>query len=88
MIALYDFVPKFCPNCGADTGVSKVGHVDNYHDYKAHASQACRKCGLHSQYADTGALLTAATDSGGDLANYADRPLPPYAREETDMDTK
>lgn len=81
-IALYDFVPKFCPQCGVEvkglTGVtydpiSYIVLFKNDSDYKAHCSATCPSCGLKYQYAGTKDLLKAASDSGGDLEYYYQR---------------
>lgn len=77
MNAIYDFTPKFCPNCGNPTRLYEI-HPGlpfpinrNDYDYLQHASCVC-KCGLHYQYADTDAIWNAAEASGGDLKRYVE----------------
>lgn len=66
MKALFDFSPKYCPNCGED-----MRHIDNDNDYtRAHCSFTCG-CGVQYQKADTDKILKAAEDSGGDMAFFA-----------------
>lgn len=66
MIALFDFVPEFCPHCGTAFKLTAY----NRDDYNAGASCECRSC--HLSYARVGRpeMLRAATDSGSDLARY------------------
>ena len=68
MLALYcGFIPRYCPNCGAELGVLDNNTV---HDYNAMCSFHCRNCRLQYQQAKEAELLQAATDSGGDMAQY------------------
>lgn len=74
MIALYDFIPGYCPNCGKrlvwiDSTSEKAG-ID-VTDYLDHCCFVC-DCGVHSQKAATDRLRRTATVSGGDLAKYLD----------------
>lgn len=76
-IALYNFVPKFCPNCGAPTHLKDPLTDDEKAwkmlprdtDYKCGASHSC-KCGVSYQQIDTSTALEAA-HKHGDLADYA-----------------
>lgn len=69
MIALLDFVPKFCPVCG--TPFSLISH-DQIPDFFSGASFGCQKnCGITYAYAETQVLRIAATSAGSDLARYA-----------------
>ena len=65
MIALYDFIPKFCPNCGLPTMI-RIDPV-NLAEYSSNLAFFCSFCGLTYQRAETSTLFKAATISGGDL---------------------
>lgn len=65
MIALFDFVPQFCPNCG-----EPILRGDK-RDYMTRCSHVCLDCGLHFQLAVRKHILVAASQSGGDLEKYA-----------------
>jgi hypothetical protein len=69
MIALYNFLPLYCPSCGTHT---RLDHADNILRGKFKAKQAlsCGVCGLRYQLADNTELFRAATASGGDLVEY------------------
>lgn len=75
MIALYDFVPHYCANCGEETGLHRK-RKDKFEiapdvDYRAGASHTCLKCGVlyaHAEYAD---MMVAADTSKSDLRQYA-----------------
>lgn len=79
MIALYDFIPKYCPNCGTQIpwdGV--VGYVvydtpkqpsPMKQKFNNHVSMIC-KCEVRYQLADSWHLTRAAADSDGDLEQY------------------
>jgi hypothetical protein len=76
MIALFDFLPNFCPNCGAETvGSFEQTESDRqcglhpHHDYNFGASHSC-DCGLMFQKCDTQAMIDAS-DAYGDLKQYA-----------------
>jgi hypothetical protein len=69
MYALFDFTPKFCPNCGEPTGFSKMGW--DAFDYNHYAAHSCRHCGLHFQRADETTILDAAEKAGGDMKYHA-----------------
>lgn len=78
MIALFDFVPRYCPNCGKDTRLlrpateaERRNGITSYGDFLAGASHACLSCGMKYQYADKAEMLKAAANSGGDLKQYA-----------------
>lgn len=64
MIALFDFVPMCCPNCGEHFELDSDRLALN--DYTSKCSHTCG-CGLSFQFADSKALVVAAHDSGGDL---------------------
>jgi len=76
MIALYNFLPFYCPSCGTPTGLD---HADNLLRGKFKAKQAlsCGVCGVKFQPIDNTELFRAATASGGDLVEY-------FVDEETD----
>jgi len=64
MIALFDFFPSYCPQCGNYLG----GSLDA--DYLYHASHSCPCCGTGFQLAETEAMFEAAEKSGGDLGHF------------------
>lgn len=65
MIALFDFVPRYCPNCGLPTRVRS--DPINLAEYSGHLSFYCSYCELIFQKAYTSEMLRAAKVSGGDL---------------------
>ena len=69
MIALYNFIPIYCPSCGTPT---RLDRVDNPMSgkLKAHQALVCPICGIMYQLAGRTELLRAATASGGDLIDY------------------
>ena len=67
MLALFDFIPKACPSCGAPFSIGGL----NLNDWLAHCSCECAGCGLLYQLADSEAICSAATASSGDLERYA-----------------
>ena len=69
MLALYNFLPLYCPSCGTPT---RLDSVDNplTGKFKAKQADVCAVCGVMYQYADKTALLRAATASGGDMIEY------------------
>ena len=69
MIALYTFIPLYCPSCGTPT---RLDRIDNALSgmYQAHQSQKCSIGGVMFQLATKADLLRAATASGGDLVEY------------------
>jgi hypothetical protein len=67
VIAIFDFLPAFCPQCGEE--VLRRG-VRALEDYFEHGTQRCG-CGLMFQLAETGDIAYAAELSGGDLHRYA-----------------
>jgi hypothetical protein len=72
MIALYDFLPRFCPNCGKqqfDPGRLDQRRLMRQDFIIAKCSFSC-DCGLGYQCANTELLREAATNAGGDLAQY------------------
>lgn len=64
-IALLNFRPKFCPNCGE--GQNLGNKLDN-EDFLLGAAYECLKCGLDYGYAESGTLL----DSHDDLKRYSE----------------
>ena len=66
MKAVYDFIPTYCPNCGAPTGVN---HKYYKADYNAKCTHTC-DCGVQFQKADTDKIKKAAIDSGGDADRH------------------
>lgn len=80
MIALFDFIPRFCPNCGKPLGVANAPTSEDrkYHthpaqDFNAFASHHCASthCDLQFQKCETALLVDAADKTGGDLKQYA-----------------
>ena len=69
MIALYNFIPIYCPSCGTPT---RLDRVDNPMSgkFKAHQALICPICGKMYQLAGKTELPRAATASGGDLISY------------------
>jgi endogenous inhibitor of DNA gyrase (YacG/DUF329 family) len=63
MIALFDFMPRFCPSCGKQ---QKWG-TDDVRDYYAGCSYTCRRCGLHYASAKPDAMMDANAAAGGDM---------------------
>ena len=68
MIALYDFIPAFCPYCGHET---QLRGPEQSRDYLGHASHSCPRCGVHFAYCHTEALSKTAESEGSDLPQYA-----------------
>jgi hypothetical protein len=67
MVALFDFTPQFCPNCGQDPRLSSLL---THKDYERKCSFIC-ECGLHYQYVpDRQTLIEVARKTGGDLGQY------------------
>lgn len=65
MIALYDFIPRYCPYCGqAAAATSDPASVA---DFSSGFSFRCAHCTLVYQKAHTRQLLRLARESGGDL---------------------
>lgn len=78
MLAIYNFVPSYCPNCGQAIDLKGYGG-DGYEpgsryrkdaDYRAGCSHYCPKCNLGYQYANRQNILDAAEASGGDMKQY------------------
>jgi transposase-like protein len=67
MIAIFDFSPKFCPNCGSDIEKRERYSIQ---DYNSKASFYCMDCKLQYQLATRSHILIAAKESGGDLMQY------------------
>ena len=64
MLALYNFIPLYCPSCGTPT---RLDRMDNPMSGKFKAKQAlsCAICGVMYQLADNTDIFRAATASGG-----------------------
>ena len=69
MIALYTFVPLYCPSCGIPIRLDRIDKARSG-KYQAYQSQQCSICGVTIQLAMKADLLRAATASGGDLVEY------------------
>lgn len=65
MLALFDFVPRYCPQCGQVT--LPVQDPAVLADYSSFFACYCPNCELLYQKANTNALLKASQMSGGDL---------------------
>lgn len=68
-IALFNFVPSYCPNCG-ERIYPPYRNAFNRLEYLANVTHHCLKCDTQYQLTDTAHLLAAATASGGDLSQY------------------
>jgi len=64
MLALFNFIPRFCPNCGAAAICESI--KDEVWAYRLRAVCTC-ECGMHYQSARTDAIIKAAEDSEGDM---------------------
>jgi len=69
MIALYNFVPLYCPSCGTPTRLDRIENA-MIGKYQARQSLQCPICGVVFQLATRTDLLRAATASGGDILDY------------------
>ena len=69
MIALYNFLPLYCPSCGTPT---RLDRKDNplIGKFKAKQALSCAICGVTYQLADNTEIFRSATASGGDLVEY------------------
>ncbi|HZD55161.1 MAG TPA: hypothetical protein VE136_00435 [Anaerolineales bacterium] len=65
MIALYDFIPRYCPYCGQAAAVTS--DPASVADFSGRFSFRCAHCNLVYQKAHTRQLLRLARESGGDL---------------------
>ena len=63
--ALYNFEPKFCPNCGIPAVHIRDRPLGRF-NYFLRRTFAC-ECGVHYENARTADLIKAAQDSEGDL---------------------
>lgn len=60
MIALFDFIPTYCPSCGKRLFPERPPH-DAIRDYReAREPHTCPACGLRFQFCDTADLVRAA----------------------------
>lgn len=78
LIALYNFVPHYCPNCGQPTTLFRESNLAKAMggpvvradaDYRVGASHSC-KCGVMFAMAEPEHLKDAADASGSDLSQY------------------
>ena len=69
MIALYNFVPLYCPSCSSPTRLDRIDNILTG-KFEAHQALSCTICGVMFQLADKTDLLRAATASGGDMVEY------------------
>ena len=69
MIALYSFVPLYCPSCGSPTRLDRADNALSG-KYQAHQALSCSICGVMFQLTTKTDLLLAATASGRDLVKY------------------
>jgi hypothetical protein len=69
MIALYNFIPLYCPSCDTPTCLD---HADNVlrGKYQAHQAISCLICGVMYQLSTNINLLRAATSTGWDMVDY------------------
>jgi hypothetical protein len=63
MLAIYNFVPNFCAQCGRETGL-KSDRIAFY-NYQLRANMSCA-CGMHFQRSKTNHMVDAARQSEGD----------------------
>jgi hypothetical protein len=63
MIAILDYEPRFCPNCGKVFPCNQ----DSHQDFNAYCSFVCPKCGACYQKATSTSILETAGANGGDL---------------------
>lgn len=66
MIALYNFIPHFCPNCGTEIHFKGPFALS---DYTGGASHFCKGCELHYARVSSKALIDASKQET-DLAQY------------------
>jgi len=69
MIALFDFMPAFCPRCGGPLGPWDRAETG---DLLAWASHYCLSCGMKFAVAPTDNLLAAADNADSDLRKYVE----------------
>jgi len=69
MIALYNFIPLYCPSCGTPTRLERADNPLSG-KFKAHQALTCAICGIMYQLASQTDILRAATASGGDMVEY------------------
>ena len=69
MIALYNFIPLYCPSGGTPTRLDRVDNLMSG-KFKARQTLNCPICGVIYQRAEHRDLMRAATSSGGDLLDY------------------
>jgi len=69
MIALYNFIPLYCPSCGTPTRLERADNPMSG-KFKAHQALSCAICGIMYQFASQIEIFRAATASGGDMVDY------------------
>jgi hypothetical protein len=69
MLAIYNFVPLYCPACGTPTRLERVDNLLTG-KFKARQTLSCAICGVMYQLADQKDILRAATASDGDMIEY------------------
>ena len=71
-IALYNFVPHYCPHCGKEIKISSV--PDAWMDYTGQASHTCPACNTKYQFVrNADLLLRTSKDAGGYLNEWVKR---------------
>jgi len=71
-VAAFNFVPKFCPICGAETSVGDVMIAyPVMEEYLSGKSCTCPGCGLCYQLASRKEIIRAASSYGGDMEKKA-----------------
>lgn len=66
-IALYNFIPNHCPNCGKEININNSRYA--VRDFQVGASHECN-CGLYFAHASTESLKKTASENDSDLARY------------------
>lgn len=69
MIAIYNFIPLYCPSCGTLTRLERADNPISG-KFKAHQTLDCEICGVTYQLAGQSDILRAATASGGDMLEH------------------
>jgi hypothetical protein len=70
-LAIFNFTPAYCPYCGEQLRWPNE-NPEGRREYRANVSMYCPGCNLRFQLASASGILTAASDSGGDLKQYAE----------------
>ena len=69
MLALYNFIPLYCPSCGTPTRLERANNPMSG-KFKAHQALDCAICGVTYQLASQQDILREATAGGGDMVEY------------------